>query len=309
MQINFANMPEKQREKAKKAEEKREKAKEKARKEEKKKEKEIAQFIEQKKKKIEAKIADDMVMVQEVYKETIKLLDARYQAECAQNKSATENANAMLAQLENEYDNLGMFNLIRKMELSNRMSNCRSLLANLAAYKERLDYDYNTQTANAAKKQQDGLASLQWQQRDELASLQQEARNRLRPKKLNRAERSKVHYLQDAKAYLEGLPTPYGSNCNDLIAFCAKELELLANKKNSLRMTETQLENENYKEMIIDYLSNGIPSTSSDMIQNINVFRDLMLSDERVRAICRELVDEGTLEKHMEKGKTLFSLL
>lgn len=304
MQINFANMPEKQREKAKKAEEKREKAKEKARKEEKKKEKEIAQFIEQKKKKIEAKIADDMVMVQEVYKETIKLLDARYQAECAQNRSATENANALLAQLENEYDNLGMFNPVRKMELSNRMSNCRSLLANLAAYKERLDYDYNTQTANAAKKQQDGLASLQWQQRDELASLQQEARNRLKPKTITKAQR-----LQDAKAYLEGMPTPYGSNCNDLIAFCAKELELLANKKNSLRMTETQLENENYKEMIIDYLSNGIPSTSSDMIQNINVFRDLMLSDERVRAICRELVDEGTLEKHMEKGKTLFSLL
>lgn len=254
LQINFANMPEKQRERERKYEEEKAQFIENQRKELKKREKIMAQLIEQAKKTMEATIADGTVRVQEIYQETIKLLDARYQAECAQNKSATENTNAMLAQLENEYDNLGMFNPIRKMEISNKISSCRTLLANLAAYKERLDYDYNAQTANAAKKQQDELAKLQRQQRQ-----QWEARN-------------------------------------------------IGIKKNSRKATETQLENEGYKELILDYLIRHDQATCSDMIQNIDTFRDLMLSNQRVSAICRAMVDEGTIEEKMIAGKVFFSI-
>lgn len=119
---------------------------------------------------------------------------------------------------------------------------------------------------------------------------------------------TKAQSYEDLKAYLEGTYTQYGSTYGDLIAFIDKELEVLVNKEKSRKATETHLENETYKDMILDYLSWHDQATCVEMIQNIDTFREQMLSNQRVSAICRAMEYEGTIEKEMIAGKTLFSL-
>lgn len=119
---------------------------------------------------------------------------------------------------------------------------------------------------------------------------------------------TKAQSYEDLKAYLEGTYTQYGSTYGDLIAFIDKELEVLVNKEKSRKATETHLENETYKDMILDYLSWHDQATCVEMIQNIDTFREQMLSNQRVSAICRAMVAEGTIEKSMVAGETLFSL-
>lgn len=120
---------------------------------------------------------------------------------------------------------------------------------------------------------------------------------------------TKAQRYEDLKAYLEGTPIQYGSTYGDLIAFIDKELEVLVNKEKSRKATETHLENETYKDMILDYLSWHDQATCVEMIQNIDTFCEQMLSNQRVSAICRAMEAEGTIEKSMVAGKAFFSLV
>lgn len=120
---------------------------------------------------------------------------------------------------------------------------------------------------------------------------------------------TKAQRFEDVRAYLLGESTPNGSTAQDLVAFADKELALLANKKTNRKQTATQVENEAYKAQIIEYLGTVTGATCTDMIKNIPSMREAMLTNQRVSAICRIMVEDGAITKAMVKGQAIFSIV
>ncbi len=93
----------------------------------------------------------------------------------------------------------------------------------------------------------------------------------------------------------------------DYIAFIEHEIELLENKKANVRKpTSNQLENETFKNEIVNFLQNGGKFTITEMCEKISCLKDI--SNQRVSAIMKQLVDNGIVVKEYEKRKAYFSL-
>ena len=93
----------------------------------------------------------------------------------------------------------------------------------------------------------------------------------------------------------------------DEIAFIQHEIELLENKKASVRKpTSNQLENENFKVAIVDFLKGVENATISDMMEKIPCLKEV--SNQRISAILKQLVDGGVVVKAYEKRKAYFSV-
>lgn len=93
-----------------------------------------------------------------------------------------------------------------------------------------------------------------------------------------------------------------------LVDFINHELELLS-KKNSTdkKPTATQQANNVLKEAIIDLLVDGIPYTVSQIIKEVPECAGL--SNQKVSALMVQLVNEGQVEKVIEKRVSYFKLV
>ena len=93
---------------------------------------------------------------------------------------------------------------------------------------------------------------------------------------------------------------------DDERAFIEHELELLA-KKNSAekKPTAVQVANEGIKDAILEGMNEGVKYTITDLMKNIDACADL--SNQRVSALVRQLVTEGSVERTEEKRKAYFS--
>lgn len=91
-----------------------------------------------------------------------------------------------------------------------------------------------------------------------------------------------------------------------LVEFIDHELELLA-KKNSAekKPTAVQVANEGIKDAILEGMGEGVKYTITDLMKNIEACADL--SNQRVSALVRQLVTEGSVERTEEKRKAYFS--
>ena len=89
-------------------------------------------------------------------------------------------------------------------------------------------------------------------------------------------------------------------------AFIEHELELLA-KKNSAekKPTAVQVANEGIKDAILEGMGEGVKYTITDLMKNIEACADL--SNQRVSALVRQLVTDGSIERTEEKRKAYFS--
>ena len=89
-------------------------------------------------------------------------------------------------------------------------------------------------------------------------------------------------------------------------AFVEHELELLA-KKNSAekKPTAVQVANEGIKTDILEAMESGKKYTITDLMKSIDACADL--SNQRVSALVRQLVTEGSVERTEEKRKAYFS--
>lgn len=92
----------------------------------------------------------------------------------------------------------------------------------------------------------------------------------------------------------------------DEVAFIEHELELLA-KKNSAekKPTAVQVANEGIKQGILDAMESGKKYTITDLMKEVDVCADL--SNQRVSALVRQLVTDGSVERTEEKRKAYFS--
>ena len=91
----------------------------------------------------------------------------------------------------------------------------------------------------------------------------------------------------------------------DMVAFIDHELELLAKKSGSKKPTKTQEQNEVIKNVILDVLTkDGVTvselQTKSDELSE--------LSNQKISALLKQMVDSGVVVKTMDKKKALFSL-
>ena len=93
-----------------------------------------------------------------------------------------------------------------------------------------------------------------------------------------------------------------------LVDFINHELELLS-KKNSAdkKTTATQQANNTLKEAIIDLLVDGNPYTVSQIIKSVPECAGL--SNQKVSALMVQLVNEGQVEKVIEKRVSYFKLV
>ena len=91
----------------------------------------------------------------------------------------------------------------------------------------------------------------------------------------------------------------------ELVAFIDHEVELL-NKKNNApkKPTEKQVENEKLKDIILAEMGNK-PMTVTEMQTNISALADL--SNQRVTAIVRQLVEDNSLIRTVVKRKAYFT--
>lgn len=92
-----------------------------------------------------------------------------------------------------------------------------------------------------------------------------------------------------------------------LVDFINHEIELL-DKKNSAekKPTAQQTANDGIKVAILDYMDEGARYTITDLIKSVPECADL--TNQRVSALIRQLIDESKVVRTEEKRKAYFSL-
>ena len=93
----------------------------------------------------------------------------------------------------------------------------------------------------------------------------------------------------------------------DMVEFIDHELELLAKKSASKKPTKNQAENEVLKSKIMDVLAtfeNG--ATASEVLSADTAFTGM--SNQKISALLKQLVDCGDVVKSTDKKKSIFSV-
>ncbi len=108
------------------------------------------------------------------------------------------------------------------------------------------------------------------------------------------------------REYFNELKTIVSDN-DALVAFIDHELELL-DKKNSAPKAPTakQVENEKIKDYILAHLVK--PMTISEMLKDFLADYPIELSNQRVSAIVKQLVEDNAVVRTVEKRKAYFSV-
>ena len=93
----------------------------------------------------------------------------------------------------------------------------------------------------------------------------------------------------------------------EVVEFCNHEIELLSNRKGSHSLTKTQKENVGIMETIKVALADvGSPITVTDLIASNEALNGF--TNQKVSALLRKLVDNGSVVKTIEGKKAYFSI-
>ena len=93
---------------------------------------------------------------------------------------------------------------------------------------------------------------------------------------------------------------------DNLVAFVDHEIELLSKKSGSKKPTATQVANEGLKSVILTVLECSECMTASDVLASADDFAGL--SNQKISALLRQLVLDGSVIKNTDGKKTLFKL-
>lgn len=100
-----------------------------------------------------------------------------------------------------------------------------------------------------------------------------------------------------------------------LVVFIDHELELLDRKNSKSTQTKTQAENAKVAEMLIDELAKiGEPVTITDLMAKSEIVKDYVLengnnlTNQKISAIFKQLVDTNKIVKVTNKKKSYFSV-
>ena len=98
----------------------------------------------------------------------------------------------------------------------------------------------------------------------------------------------------------------YG-NDNMVVEYAKHEIELLDNKKASKSETKTQKENAILLDVIVETLTNLAKPVRISELQNANE-KLADLSNQKISALLKKLVDNETIKKTIEKKVAYFSI-
>ena len=94
-------------------------------------------------------------------------------------------------------------------------------------------------------------------------------------------------------------------NKTDILAFIDHEIEMLDKKSSSKKPTANQIENEKFKEIILETLTEQCkPMTVTEILTVSNIG----ITNQRASAILRQMVENGDVIKTIEKRKSYFSV-
>ena len=101
----------------------------------------------------------------------------------------------------------------------------------------------------------------------------------------------------------------------DIVNFCDHEIELLSRKNSKSGATKTQKENIQVAEMLIEELAKvGTAVTITDLMNKSEVIKTYRLengntlSNQKISAIFKQLVDTNKIVKVTDKKKSYFSI-
>lgn len=93
----------------------------------------------------------------------------------------------------------------------------------------------------------------------------------------------------------------------DMVAFIDHEIELLDKKSGAKKKpTANQIANEGLKEVILSVLDKNDGKTASEVLASADDF--VGLSNQKISALLKSLVDEGKVRKEIDKKKSFFFL-
>lgn len=126
--------------------------------------------------------------------------------------------------------------------------------------------------------------------------------------KTNKTRITKAMHFEDIKAMLNGQPVTYGTTIEQAVEFIDKELGLLARKNSgeNKKPTKVQEENEGYKALILEFLTDKNGVTCTDILKGVPALSEF--SNQKVSALMRQLRLAGKVTVEEVKGKSLFSL-
>lgn len=92
---------------------------------------------------------------------------------------------------------------------------------------------------------------------------------------------------------------------DDMINFIQGRIAVLDNKTANRKPSKTQVENEKFKETILEVLVDG-GKTATEVLKSSADFDGL--SNQKISALLRQLIAEDKVVKDTEKGKSIFKL-
>lgn len=102
-------------------------------------------------------------------------------------------------------------------------------------------------------------------------------------------------------------------NSNEVyVAYLKNELELLKKKSENKKATKNQTENVEIKEVIIEVLSRMGKGRAGEIqlaVQATDKEKYATLTNQRTSAILKQMIDEGTVVKTVDKKVSTFSLV
>ena len=101
----------------------------------------------------------------------------------------------------------------------------------------------------------------------------------------------------------------------DIVDFCNHEIELLSRKNSKSGATKTQKENEIVANMLIEELAKvGKPITITDLMNTSEIVKNYTLengnnlTNQKISAIFKQLVESQKIVKVVDKKKSYFSI-
>lgn len=95
------------------------------------------------------------------------------------------------------------------------------------------------------------------------------------------------------------------------VAYLENELELLKKKSENKKATKNQTENVEIKEVIVEVLSRMGSGRAGEIqlaVQSTDKEKYATLTNQRTSAILKQMIDEGTVRKTVDKKISTFSL-
>lgn len=101
----------------------------------------------------------------------------------------------------------------------------------------------------------------------------------------------------------------------DIVDFCNHEIELLSRKNSKSGATKTQKENEIVANMLVEELAKvGKPITITDLMNTSGIVKNYTLengnnlTNQKISAIFKQLVESQKIVKVVDKKKSYFSI-